>query len=308
MMDICIINFSKKPAHKKHIKALYKFLTKTKIKTTSFLKAKNIYFQTTHPKNIIYMVMAKFLKKNIIFYYHEPCFFKEKLKKRNTLLYSTVVKIVQHLEYFFSDYVIVSNSFIKRKVLRIHKLKKNIVVIPLIIEDEPIDNKERDIDILFLGRAIPDQRHLNEFLDLSRKLKNLNFAILTADNLTKLGIELNSVKVISEGKIFSEELRINTLNRTKVVWTPYISNYNQSGIIPDALAHGCGLILSRYETDKELIKKPFVLLLSNKKKNWDIEVENFLKNYKEEYSNLAYLEFRKKYSIDSYTPLVKILK
>ncbi len=311
---IFIVNYSKRPAHKKHISALEKFLKENNIKKCDFFTARNIYFQTTHPKNIIIMILAKIFHKNIIYYYHEPCFFKEKLKKRDGLLYSIAVKITQHMEFLLSNYIIVSNNFIKKKVKKIHKKSihnKTLLIIPLIIneDEEKIEKssheiKEKDIDILFLGRAIPDHRYLNEFFELSKEFPELHFAILTKDNIDVP----ETIKTHSIGKVFSEDLRKMILDRTKIVWNPYKYNYNQSGVIPDALAHGCGLILSHYETDKELLKKVFVLKLPKNKLEWKQKIRKFLAQYSNEIQEQALNEFTRKYSSKSYKKLITILQ
>lgn len=305
-MNLHIFNFSKRPAHKKHVSALIKWCEMNQVNKDNFLRSDNVYFQTTHPFNIFFMLVAKIFRKRVFYYYHEPCFFREKIKKGNGYRYSVLVKIVQFFEFFLSNIVIVSNSFVKRKVYKIH-WRKNVLIVPLATyEDGNLNDLKKDIDILFIGRATPDQRHLGEFYRCSQDLSAVKFSILTADEVP----ESQYVDILGSSTPFSEKQRINALSRAKYVWTPYSSNYNQSGVIPDAFCFGCAVIVSNYEIDRDIRKSPDNIVLSVKnKESWSSCLGERLSNYNsDEVVNRSRRFYRDYFSYHAYAPLISTLK
>jgi hypothetical protein len=305
-VNLSIINFSKRPAHKKHVIALIKWCEMNQVKLNNFIRADNVYFQTTHPYNIFCMLVAKTLRKRIFFYYHEPCFFWEKIKKGNGYRYSVLVKVVQYLEFMLSNTIIVSNSFIKRKVFKVH-WRKNVLTIPLAThEGEVVSDHQKDIDILFIGRATPDQRHLDEFYRCARNLSNLKFSILTANVVP----QSKSVEILGSSAPFSEKQRITALSRAKYVWTPYSSNYNQSGVIPDAFCFGCAVVVSNFETDRQVRNSSDTIVLSVKnRESWSQCLDQRLNDYDaNEVVSRSKRFYRDYFSYAAYDPLISALK
>jgi len=284
-LKLLLINNSNRPAHIKHLDAIRQGCASNNIIITkSILNADVVYVQSTSPKNILIGLLLFIIRKPVYFYYHEPCFFKEKLQKKNAIFYSLAVKIVQAIEVFLFDNILVSTKVLVRKTRKIHPIifkifkKKTIMVVPLIICDPINSNVEcisdestrihpRRTRLLFLGRAVPDQRYFWLFQELSSKLKNVEFLLLTKDSVDL--IKNSKVKILSaDGKPFTEKQRLEALEYADVVWTPYEFRYNQSGVVPDALSFGCSTIVSYYEKDKALRNQKFNYTLGR-----DIEVE-----------------------------------
>lgn len=302
-MSIKIINFSSRPAHKKHIECLRSWMNHNSIEEGGW-KSKTYFFQTTHPLNIFVFLFAKIIGSKSVYYYHEPCFYKEKLKKGDGWGYSAAVKFVQFIEYLMADLVLVSNSFLVRKVRRLHRVSKNIEVLRLSIDEATERNTRKTIDVLFLGRA-NEQRSLSLFVDVAKQLDKYTFAILTASN-----IEFHDhIEVISAGVEFSDELRIQTLSKSKFVWNVYSSNYNQSGVVPDALAHSCGILHSRYERDRNLLRQDFAKVIPLVDSKAVSAVEEILEEFKLNITPKdALLYFQKNHSVRSYDVLSRHIK
>mgnify|MGYP000473907936 CR=1 FL=1 len=258
---ISLVNFSQAPVHERHLEALKKACNENhKFELTTQNKADVIYFQSSSIKNLPLYVKNKIDKKAQVLYLHEYMSVKDRLKKHDSIIYALKLAIGHAIDTFFTSFLITSSQQQKEKLEKswLQIFNPKILIKPLTFPDIPKMQKFRSskvlksndkINILFIGRSNPDQRMLNQFFHLSSKLEFCNFMILTKNALADVP---PTVSVIRSGELFSEDERVNALQIADVVWTPYSVPYNQSGVVADALCHGCALVISQYESDQDL--------------------------------------------------------
>lgn len=263
-----IYNPSSKPAHRKHVVALMAGLRTEGQQLAPFRSADIIYIQVSGLSVPFVMATGRLFRKKTVFYYHEPCTLREKLQKRDRLAYSLGVKLVQFFEFLLASTVLVSSSALKTKFLQVHPIvqrlfRKRIIVAPLsIINEFPNFHNFPELPrpaVLFLGRLLPDHRQFQLFSQLSGMLDGIDFFVLTRNPVPP--VHGSRLKILHEGTMFSEEMRREWLQRVDVVWTPYDVVYNQTGVIPDALSAGCGVVISDLEPEDGLRNSSIVYVL-----------------------------------------------
>lgn len=209
------------------------------------------FFQSTHPFNLLFLLLARLCCIRSIYYLHEPTSLLEKINKGDGLCYSLAVAVSQRLETLLANRILVScDAYRKRSNV------DKIDILPLLVPDLPEQCGSVDSDrnqVILFGRA-NEMRCLTRFHELAllsrERALPYQFRILTYSHLPPAMEDM----AISQGSSYTEDCLTTALNRSFAVWNVYSVPYSQSGVTPVALRAGVPLLVSCHELDDELIQ------------------------------------------------------
>jgi glycosyltransferase involved in cell wall biosynthesis len=218
--------------------------------------------------NINYLIYSKKINSKSIYLYHEPFdsfnnYLKEGIRQ---MIKGVIANIVSKLTLSKVDLVIVPSKYAyelyKKQDI---KINKNVIIIPLIFDDEKIGllDINKKIYFSFIGNAIK-AHGFDIFLELIKYIYkrgyDIKFQISTRNDLTKI---IKKEKIIDEmvksgylkimhGRPLSNEEINNAYDKSFCVWNGYRRS-TQSGVLPKAFMFGAPVISSYIGSFSEFI-------------------------------------------------------
>jgi glycosyltransferase involved in cell wall biosynthesis len=218
--------------------------------------------------NIKYISYLKKLNSKLIYLYHEPLdsfnnYLKEGIRQ---MIKGVVANIVSKLTLSKVDLVIVPSKYAyelyKKQDI---KINKNVIIIPLIFDDEKIGllDINKKIYFSFIGNAVK-AHGFDIFLELIKYIYkigyDIKFQISTRNDLTKI---IKKEKIIDEmvksgylkimhGRPLSNEEINNAYDESFCVWNVYRRS-TQSAVLPKAFMFGAPVISSYIGSFSEFV-------------------------------------------------------
>lgn len=212
-----------------------------------------VFVQASGVANILALTVIKLRGRDVIYYLHEPHDLRTKLSRRNGVVKACVWQLMQRIECFLADVVVVSSERLVPRAVRTYNLRpSSVVVAPLLLPDpEEAGSRATRFRVTYLGR-LDDRRMLPLFLDSAPAIarSGLRPTILSADTLH---MRADPAVELLDGTAFSEHRKAEILTESAFVWNPRTHDISQSGVTADALRYGCALVLNEHDPEYDLL-------------------------------------------------------
>lgn len=242
-----------------------------------------LFMQSSGLSNLFVLPLAWLLKIRIVYYFHEPLPFNQKIKN-DGFFKGLVMYCLQRNDTFWASHVLVSGVHAEEKARDAFSVKsEKIRMAPLLLsppDNAAQRNHQSSRRITYLGR-IDQRRYLKEFIALADHLQKEGFVptILTGQPKAlrrMVPLMPDSIEVFAIER-FSEERKAQILDETAILWNPKSVPIAQSGVTAEAVKFGCSIVLTPFDPQYSVLRDKGLVIDID-----DVEKKSGLKRRDEE--------------------------